>query len=159
MSLNLQQWVKASLFRAMIADGLTKIVPVGFFQDSPEGLEAGEMERIELRINGPSTRRYSSKYDRHDFDVNVLVTGQQTDNIYSFDRLLDKVSNAVKDTYCIQEIDETHQTAPFVVVGTLKIYKSIRYRRNTHNFGLIDKNGQLYQGVVTGKYYIDLPRA
>jgi len=154
----LNRWVRSSLLM-YFQTKFPEIVSTGFEQNSPETYNQlkGEVTMIELQLNGPSTRMRSNKRARHNFDIRVLLTQSKTTNIYTMDELLDSVRSAFKDTFCIYEIDKDNQDPPFTLVGALKCYKGFRNEIRSFNFGQIDNNIPLFQGAVTGRYYIDLP--
>jgi hypothetical protein len=158
MSANLKSWVSASLFKYFKENGFPDILPVAFHQNAPEALASGVLKRIELRVDGPKTVRRTSADDRHEFEVNILATQQITDNVYSFSYLLDLIRNGVKESYCVFKIDADHQIAPFEIVGVIKQMKSFRQPTRVHDFGLIEPNRNLQQGVVAAKFYMDYPR-
>lgn len=134
------------------------MLTTGFEENSPETslLAEGQIRKIELHLNGPATRMRSNVRARHNFDIRVLLTHSQTENIYTMDDFLDEVRAAFRDTFCIYQIDKDHLIPPFQLVGALKCYKDVRNQIRSFNFGKIDRNIPLYQGAITGRYFIDL---
>lgn len=158
MSSNLSRWAKASL-ALYTKDNLSdiEVLLAGMHWNVIEkGLAtAGKIKRVELRLEGPTTRQRSNLRQRHTFTINYLVTTSlDSQNIYVQDELVDRVRGLFKDAICLYQI-EKGDTAPFVKFGALRAEKSLRRQIYVYNHGQREPNLNIVQTTIAARYYVD----
>jgi hypothetical protein len=149
------RWMQASVCLYLESVAATHSIPAlseGLEERTAEYMQAGD--RIEIRVNGPFTRKYSGLYEARLY-VNVLVTsrfGDNVKNVYSLADILGWVHDALDAGIPLLRTgssdDDQVQIGCLSVEGEVKVF----------HFGQINADDLIRQGMVTAAYSYQFER-
>ena len=155
---NWVRWIHASV--ATYLKAVATSIPVASLVEGIEDRDTSFQEaadRVELRINGPYTTNPSSGYYLAKVSINILITsnmGGDRKNVYVMEDLLGKFHEALNQPIPVFKLGTDAQD-PGYHLGCLKLtYDKLGVR--VLNFGQIDPNDRVRQGMVAATYEIEL---
>lgn len=142
------RWMHSS-----VAQYLKNVAQTNSIPSLAEGLEDRKSsfmqapDRIEIRVNGPFTRKMSGLYEARLY-VNVLVTSTmgETKNAFALDDILGWTHEAMDSEIPLLRTgaasDDQEQIGCLKVIGEVKV----------HQFGQLNPEDRIRQGMVTAAY-------
>jgi hypothetical protein len=101
--------------------GDTELFVEGYERDT-ESLH----DYLELRVDGPYIKEYTKDCWRLYFEVNVLITVQQSGNVYRIDELIARVCELLIDAISVSTFDSNGDVDGHL--GCLQIHKERNYK-------------------------------
>ena len=154
---NWAKWINASLavyFKA-VADALTPPLPLLVEGIDERESEKMEVDRAELRVNGPFTRQPSKGYFILDVDTNILLTDLmqgESENTYNLSTWAGYFQQAAEKSIPVYRYGpDTSGVDDRSWVGCL----SVRTRKmgpDLYNFGQVSTNDRVRQAAVDTKH-------
>lgn len=144
---NTKRWIKASIFRELKNNtgGIPLIV-------EGENLTPKVKEHFELRIDGPYTKPLNGSM-RLKIEVNILFsTTRDEANFYNREDIQGIAAQLLNRDFCIYKIGNTQTNSEddSTLLGVMQLCTKDEIKLS--DFGQIDPNVEIYQGVSEAHY-------